>query len=105
MVLSRDEFPAKVKAELKEALAYFIERQKLVAQAIPFLKTKKLRSRRTQRAATVLNVKAIVAFYSVGNKKSLASERLLVAHHRIEDGEEFPHAGSQGHFLEFASCQ
>ena len=41
MVLSRDEFPAKVKAELKEALAYFIERQKLVAQAIPFLKTKK----------------------------------------------------------------
>ena len=50
MVLSRDEFPAKVKAELKEALAYFIERQKLVAQAIPFLKTKKLRSRRTQRA-------------------------------------------------------
>jgi len=34
MVLYQDEFREKVKAELKEALAYFIERQKLVAQAM-----------------------------------------------------------------------
>jgi len=34
MVLSPEEFKEKVKAELKEALAYFIERQKLVAQAM-----------------------------------------------------------------------
>jgi hypothetical protein len=34
MVISQDEFKAKVKAELREALAYFIERQKLVAQAM-----------------------------------------------------------------------
>ena len=34
MVMSRDEFKERVKAELREALAYFIERQKLVAQAM-----------------------------------------------------------------------
>jgi len=34
MVISQDEFKAKVKTELREALAYFIERQKLVAQAM-----------------------------------------------------------------------
>ena len=34
MVISRDEFKEQVKAELREALAYFIERQKLVAQAM-----------------------------------------------------------------------
>src|SRR5688572_17128800 len=34
MVLSQDEIKARVKAELREALAYFIERQKLVAQAM-----------------------------------------------------------------------
>ncbi|MBI4761338.1 MAG: DUF6896 domain-containing protein [Chloroflexota bacterium] len=32
--MSQDEFKAQVKAELREALAYFIERQKLVAQAM-----------------------------------------------------------------------
>jgi len=34
MVISQDEFRAKVKTELREAVAYFIERQKLVAQAM-----------------------------------------------------------------------
>jgi len=34
MVMSQDEFKERVKAELREALAYFIERQKLVAQAM-----------------------------------------------------------------------
>src|SRR5687768_1832707 len=34
MVLSQDEIKTRVKAELREALAYFIERQKLVAQAM-----------------------------------------------------------------------
>ena len=34
MVLSHEEIQAKVKAELRDALIYFIERQKLVAQAM-----------------------------------------------------------------------
>jgi hypothetical protein len=34
MVISQDEFKERVKAELREALAYFMERQKLVAQAM-----------------------------------------------------------------------
>ncbi len=34
MVLSQDEIKERVKKELEDALAYFIERQKLVAQAI-----------------------------------------------------------------------
>jgi hypothetical protein len=34
MVINQDKFRAKVKAELREAVAYFIERQKLVAQAM-----------------------------------------------------------------------
>jgi len=34
MVISPDEFKEQIKAELREALAYFIERQKLVAQAM-----------------------------------------------------------------------
>ena len=34
MVLSQDEIKEQVKAELKNALAYYIERQKLVAQAM-----------------------------------------------------------------------
>jgi hypothetical protein len=59
----------------------------------------------TQRAATVLNVKAVAVFYSVGNRKSLASEGLLVAHHRIQDGEELSHTSRESHLLEFASFQ
>lgn len=34
MVMSQDETTVKVKDELSNALAYFIERQKLVAQAL-----------------------------------------------------------------------
>ena len=30
-------------------------------------------------------------------------ERLLVSHHRIEDGEQLAHAGSNGYFLLFAA--
>jgi Domain of unknown function (DUF6896) len=37
MVLSQDEIKARVKVELREALVYFIERQKLVAQAMTAL--------------------------------------------------------------------
>ena len=57
------------------------------------------------RAATVLDVKAVAMFYSVGKEKSLDSERLLVSHHRIEDGKELAHASSESNFLEFASFQ
>jgi hypothetical protein len=56
-----------------------------------------------RRAATVLNVKAVVIFYSVGNEKSLEAERLLVAHHRIQDREELSHAGGERYLLLFAS--
>ena len=59
----------------------------------------------TQRAATVLEVKAVAVFYAVGKEKELGVEGLLVAHHGIEDGEELAHTGSKGYLLLFASFQ
>jgi len=63
----------------------------------------KIKQRPTQRAATVLDVKVVAVFYSIWKEKSLHAERLLVAHHSVEDGEEFSHTGSEGYLLEFAS--
>lgn len=59
----------------------------------------------TQRAATVLFVKAVAVFYLVGNEQELALERLLVARHRIQDGEKLPHASGESDFLLFATFQ
>ena len=69
------------------------------------LKNDDVHNRPTQRAATVLKVKAVAVFYSVGNEKELASERLLVTRHRIQDGEELSHASRESNFLLFASFQ
>src|SRR5215216_3220288 len=50
-----------------------------------------------------MNVKAVAVFYLFGNEKSLASERLLVAQHRIEDDKELSHASGEGDFLELST--
>ena len=64
------------------------------------------RRRPTQRAATVLKVKAVVAFKGEGFKRSAGGcqmEGLLVTHHGVEDGEHFTHTGSNGDFLLLAA--
>lgn len=38
-----------------------------------------------------------------GSNDRWVVERLLVSHHRIEDGEQLAHAGSNGYFLLFAA--
>jgi hypothetical protein len=62
-------------------------------------------TRPTQRAATVLNVKAVAVFLSGWKEKRLHAERLLVAYHRIQDREELSHTCSKSNFFQFASFQ
>jgi hypothetical protein len=52
-----------------------------------------------------LAVKAVVVFYSVGKEKVLDAKRLLVAQHRIQDSQEFPHTGGERDLLKFAAFQ
>jgi hypothetical protein len=66
---------------------------------------KLIKNRPTQRAATVLFVKAVVVYYSVGKEKSLSAEGLPVTHHGVQDREEFSHAGSKRDLFLFASFQ
>ena len=56
----------------------------------------------TMRAATVLSVKAVAVFFLRKEKESDV-ERLLVAQHGVEDGEELSHASGERHLLHLAA--
>ena len=56
----------------------------------------------TQRAATVLEVKAVAVFF-LEKKKESDVERLLVTHHGVQDGEELSHASGERHLFQFAA--
>ena len=62
--------------------------------------------RPTQRATTVLDIKAVVAVKeNTGRLGDVARERLPVAQHSAEDGEELAHTGGECHFLFLATFQ